>query len=174
MRYVALLRAINVGGHTVKMDRLRAIFEAIPFEEVQTFIASGNVIFNSTRSAASLEKQIEKILAQSLGYDVATFIRTPAQLATAAAIPEPAGVTYIGFLHSKPTPAASKALLALKTDIDTFKVAGTAFYWFCKTGMGTSRITGARIEKTLGMPATLRNITTVRNLAEKYSLPTAS
>ena len=46
-KYVALLRAINVGGHTVKMDHLRSLFEAIGFSNVETFIASGNVIFDS-------------------------------------------------------------------------------------------------------------------------------
>ncbi len=47
-KYVALLRAINVGGHTVKMDHLRRLFEALGFTNVETFIASGNVIFDST------------------------------------------------------------------------------------------------------------------------------
>jgi len=46
-RYVALLRGINLGGHTVKMDRLKKLFEELGLKNVETFIASGNVIFES-------------------------------------------------------------------------------------------------------------------------------
>ncbi len=67
-RYVAFLRAINVGGHTVKMDYLRMLFEALGFSNVETFIASGNVIFDSkATSAKALEKRIEHCLAEALG-----------------------------------------------------------------------------------------------------------
>ena len=57
-RYIAFLRAINVGGHTVKMDRLREIFESLGFANVETFIASGNVVFETTAGdTAALETQ---------------------------------------------------------------------------------------------------------------------
>jgi uncharacterized protein (DUF1697 family) len=59
-RYVAFLRAINVGGHIVKMDYLRSLFEELGFTNVETFIASGNVVFDSSyKNPASLEKKIE-------------------------------------------------------------------------------------------------------------------
>ena len=57
MRYVALLRAVNVGGRTVKMDRLRTLFEELKLRNVETFIASGNVIFESTAGASALESR---------------------------------------------------------------------------------------------------------------------
>ena len=67
-KYVAFLRAINVGGHTVKMEHLRILFEELGFENVETFIASGNVIFDSkTKSTKTLETKIEKHLRQALG-----------------------------------------------------------------------------------------------------------
>jgi uncharacterized protein (DUF1697 family) len=73
-RYVAFLRAINVGGRTVTMERLRALFSDIGFSNVETFIASGNVIFDSKSAApTTLEKDIERQLEASLGYSVATF-----------------------------------------------------------------------------------------------------
>ena len=76
-RYVAFLRAINVGGHVVKMDDLRRRFAQLGFTEVETFIASGNVIFSSpSRDAAALEKKIERQLEKSFGYEVKTFVRT--------------------------------------------------------------------------------------------------
>ena len=62
-KYIAFLRAINVGGHTVKMDVLRQLFESLGFANVETFIASGNVIFESKAgNVKALEKKIETCL----------------------------------------------------------------------------------------------------------------
>ena len=73
-KYVAFLRAINVGGHTVKMDHLRSLLESLGLENVETFIASGNVIFDSkTKNAELLERKIAKHLKEMLGYEVASF-----------------------------------------------------------------------------------------------------
>src|ERR1700694_4608695 len=84
-KYVAFLRAINVGGHTVKMDHLRNLFEAMGFSNVETFIASGNVIFDSkSRSTKTLEIKIERSLETNLGYKVATFIRSISELVAVA------------------------------------------------------------------------------------------
>ena len=81
-KLIAFLRAINVGGHTVKMDELRRIFASLGFSAVETFIASGNVIFEtSLEPGRALEQHIEGGLKEALGYPVATFIRTPAELA---------------------------------------------------------------------------------------------
>src|SRR5512142_743545 len=81
-KYVAFLRAINLGGHTVKMDHLRGLFEEMDFTHVETFIASGNVIFEAASAdPRDLELKIEESLLSNLGYDVATYIRTPEELA---------------------------------------------------------------------------------------------
>ncbi|MBL8057084.1 MAG: DUF1697 domain-containing protein, partial [Anaerolineales bacterium] len=85
-RCIAFLRAINVGGHTVKMDVLRRHFQSLGYSEVETFIASGNVIFTTPRrQLAALEAEIAGRLEAALGYAVATFIRTEAELADLAA-----------------------------------------------------------------------------------------
>ena len=76
-KYIALLRAINVGGHTVKMDYLKKLFEKIGFVNVETFIASGNVYFETKlKNQKSIRQTIEKKLEKELGYKVATYIRT--------------------------------------------------------------------------------------------------
>ena len=86
-RYVAFLRAINVGGHTVKMDRLRALFEELKFANVETFIASGNVLFDSaSKSTDAMETRIERHLEKALGYEVATFVRPLASLAAVSSV----------------------------------------------------------------------------------------
>jgi uncharacterized protein (DUF1697 family) len=175
-RYIAFLRAINVGGHTVKMDRLRGLFEAISLSNVETFIASGNVIFESRASAAKLESRIATHLLGELGYEVATFLRTPAELAKVAerdafsgksSIKKPVA-DMVAFLHQPPKAAAKSALMALRAAQDDFAVVGREVHWWCRTKISESRFSNAALEKALGAPATFRSITTIRKLAAKY------
>ncbi|HEX2202471.1 MAG TPA: DUF1697 domain-containing protein [Longimicrobium sp.] len=173
-RYIAFLRAINVGGHTVKMDRLRALFEALGFGGVTTFIASGNVVFETAEAdEGALEKKIERHLRESLGYDVATFLRTVDEVAAAAVYaPFPdadldGATLYVLFLKSEPGAEARKKVEALATDADSFHLHGRELYWLARKKMGESAISGAVLEKALGMPGTMRNANTVRRMAER-------
>lgn len=175
--YIAFLRAINVGGHTVKMAQLRALFEELGFAGVATFIASGNVFFAAdSDDVADLEAQIERHLKTGLGYEVATFIRTPAELAAVAEYqPFPDAdlsakdaALSIAFLREPPTTAAQTKLLELRNEIDDFQFHQRELYWLRRTRMSESTFSGALLEKTLAMPATMRNVTTVRKLAAKY------
>jgi uncharacterized protein (DUF1697 family) len=77
-RFVAFLRVINVGnGRAIKMDSLRQPLETLGFSEVETFMASGNVVFETrTKDTKTLETKFEKKLREALGYEVAVFIRT--------------------------------------------------------------------------------------------------
>jgi uncharacterized protein (DUF1697 family) len=80
-RYIALLRGINVGGHVVKMGWLRDLFGELGFDQVRTYIQSGNVFFDSAdRDTATLRARIEEHLRAALGYDVATCLRTADEL----------------------------------------------------------------------------------------------
>jgi uncharacterized protein (DUF1697 family) len=177
-KYVAFLRAINVGGHTVKMDHLRLLFETLGFSNVETFIASGNVIFSSnTKSTKTLEKKIEGCLNEALGYRVATFIRSTIELASIAdykAFDEAElnaedNVLYIGFLADRPSDEAKQQLVPFITQVDDFHISGREIYWLRRKGIGESEFSGARLEKTFGVEATLRNSTTVRKIAAKYA-----
>ncbi|MFN8484516.1 MAG: DUF1697 domain-containing protein [Anaerolineae bacterium] len=178
-RYIAFLRAINVGGHTVKMDQLRNLFAALGFAHVETFIASGNVIFDAEAAdTETLERAVASHLQQSLGYPVATFIRTPAEVAAVARY-QPFAVAdtaeagpslYIGFLPAPPGDEAQVKVLGLRSAVDDFHVHGRELYWLSQTGMGRAQVSGATLEKALGMPTTLRNVTTVRKLAAKYAV----
>lgn len=170
-RFIAFLRAINVGGHTVKMDQLRKLFEAIGYCSVETFIASGNVLFESTsRNAPALEKMIETKLRKSLGYEVATFIRSPAELCQIAQyepFEDTKGSLYVAFLRTPLEKQARESVLRYRTDLDDLHVHGREVYWLCRTSFRESTFSGALLEKTAGMPATIRNVTTVRKLAAK-------
>src|SRR5262245_5785240 len=172
-RYIAFLRAINVGGHTVEMAKLKTLFEQLKFSSVETFIASGNVIFESAGAAAALEKKIAAHLEKSLGYEVVTFLRTPAELAEllaprAFATERARSTLHIGFLGAPPTAAAKKQVLALTSDIDDFHLHDRTLYWRCAGRFSDSVVSGPKLEKALGQPTTIRKHTTVEKLARKY------
>jgi uncharacterized protein (DUF1697 family) len=175
-RYVALLRAINVGGRRVKMDHLRKLFEALGFVNVETCIASGNVIFDSDEDPRPVERKVEGHLQASLGYEVATFVRTVSELADAARyrpfdpsdLDVEGNTLYIAFLHAAPSVQAEQKLTTYRTKVDDFRVHGREVYWLCRKKVGESSFSGASLEKTLGMPATMRNATTIEKLVVKY------
>ncbi len=175
-KYIAFLRAINVGGHTVKMDALRQLFESLGFSNVETFIASGNVIFEAKAgNAKSLEKKIETCLLEVLGYEVVTFIRTDAEVAEIAKYkPFPqsqldaATALNIGFLTDSLDDSATQKLMSMQTEIDDFYIHEREIYWLCKKKQSESKISNVVIEKALGVKSTLRGVNTVKKLAEKY------
>ncbi len=174
-KYIAFLRAINVGVHTVKMDHLREIFESLGFSNAETFIASGNVIFNvKSKDAGTLERTIEQKLKEALGFQVATFLRTDKELADIANYkPFPksqmdsAAALNIAFLTEPLDDKSKKLLMALKSDIDDFHIHGREVYWLCRKKQSDSKFSNAVLEKTLGRQSTLRGVNTVRKLAEK-------
>jgi uncharacterized protein (DUF1697 family) len=177
MKYVAFLRAINVGGHTVKMDHLRSLFESMGFANVETFIASGNVIFDSkAKSTAALEKKIEKQLQAALGYEVKTFVRSLNEIADVVGaasfqkgeLEEPGNILYVGFMSSAPHEAAVKNLGALVDNVNDFRVREREVHWLRRTKVGESQYSGGIIEKTLRTPVTFRNSTTVKKILAKY------
>lgn len=175
-RYVAFLRAINVGGHVVKMDRLRALFEGMKLANVETFIASGNVLFDSSSTdVAALEARIEKHLAKALGYEVATFLRTPEELAAIVAHEPFPGVSVdgctlsIAFLKEPAGRGVAEQLRLLRTDADELHLRGRELYWLCRTRTSDSTIWRRPLEKVIAMPATVRNATTVRKLAARLA-----
>lgn len=176
IRYAALLRAINVGGHVVKMDALRKHFTKMGFANVETFIASGNVLFDAPKATpAKLEQQIAMELERLLGYQVDTFVRTGTELDAvvrhAPFPPESIDPTrhtlYVGFLPGKPSVDTIKRVVALETPVDALAIHGRELYWGCRTRFSESQIKNAVLAKAIAVPMTIRNITTVRKLAAK-------
>jgi uncharacterized protein (DUF1697 family) len=167
---VAFLGGINVGGHRVTMDRLRAEFESLGLDDVRTFIASGNVIFSTATTAAALEPRIEGHLREQLGYDVPTFVRSASAVGRAAGR-EPFGTPaehdsqYVVFLRRKPTAAERKATEALSNEQDRFAVHGTELHWLVHGKLLDSNVKPAVMARALGQPSTTRNVTSLRKLA---------
>lgn len=176
-KYVAFLRAINVGGHLVKMDYLRSLFEELGFAKVETFIASGNVIFEAKpKKPELLEKKIEKHLEQNLGYEVRTFIRTVAEVAdvakaqpfSAAELSRDGHRLYVGFLAAQPSDEARKELASCANKFNDFSVVGREVFWLCRVKFSETDFSGNRLEKVLKLKTTLRNINTAKRIAAKY------
>ena len=175
-RYFAFLRGINVGGHRVKMDRLRELVEALGFEQVETFIASGNVIFSSpSRDLPATEERMARHLHEALGYEVTTFIRSQSELDSIAAFQprEPFSTdqsVYVIFLREVADVEFRRSLEGLSTETDRFEFAGREAYWLIRGKLSESPLFGMDLSKvTGGAPTTMRNITTVRKLVAKYT-----
>lgn len=177
-KYIAFLRAINVGGHTVKMDHLKKLFEKMRFEKVETFIASGNVVFETkSKSIDAIKKKIETELEKSLGYKVATFIRTINELKTISEykafndsdLNNENNFLYIGFLESPPSKENQDKANALQDAANEFHFNKTELYWLCRKNFSDSGIDGKKLEKSLGMSLTMRNSTTIRKIDVKFS-----
>ncbi len=176
-RLVAFLRAINVGGRTVSMARLRQEFEAVGLRDVETFIASGNVIFTAgATNLATLEKKIEARLRASLGFEVDTFVRTVAEVAAIATYQpfdarriKTAGAFCVGFLAKPLDAAAVRRLMAFRTEIDDFHTNGRQVYWLCRKRQSESTFSNAAMERALDTRATFRGINTVTRLAAKHT-----
>lgn len=168
-RYAAFLRGINVGGTRIAKDDLCAPFSALGFEDVTTFRASGNVIFEAPReSATQLAKKIEKALADELGFTRATtFIRTAAEMRALAAddpFPrEPGQKLHVLFCLKKP-PAA---VLELATETDQLKIGRKELYWAPAGRMTDSDLDLKAVDKLIG-PNTARTKGTVDQIAARW------
>jgi uncharacterized protein (DUF1697 family) len=174
-RQIAFLRAINVGGRIVKMDALREHFRAIGLNGVETYIASGNVIFDAPgEDEAKLRARIEAHLAQALGYPVDTFLRSTAELHVLASKPAfdaaqraAAGALNVAFLHAPLTPAQQSKLASFETAIDHFEARGRELWWLCRVKQSESRFSNGSLERQLGLRATLRGYPTIQKLAAR-------
>lgn len=176
--YIAFLRGINLGKRRIKMERLAGLFGELKFGNVSTFIASGNVIFESkAKNEVKVAVSIESHLKQALGYHVDTFVRTRAEVAAAADflpfsradMEAPENTVNVGFLKEALSPHQAKGLLACRTEVDEFRVNGREFYWLCRVRSSDSKVWATPQMRALKLPtATMRNITTVRKIAALY------
>jgi uncharacterized protein (DUF1697 family) len=167
VRHVAFLGGINVGGHRVTMDRLRTEVAALGYDEVTTFIASGNVCF-SAPARADHDHLISAGLAAALGWPVPTFVRTAAQVVAAVDVRPfgsiPDGHTHmVVFCHSEP----DHTIESLSTDHEQFQVHGNDVHWHLAGGLMSSALTLPRLAKALGQPCTTRNMNSLAKLAEQ-------
>lgn len=177
-RYVAFLRGMNLGGRRIKNEELRRHFEAMGFEEVATFRASGNVVFSSAGREAEgkLAQRLEAGLDERLGYHVPVFLRSIEEVAAIAArqpfdpmrVEKSKGKLQISLLMEKPSASTKRKVLALATDEDLLALEDRELYWLPSGGLLESALDLKAIEAQLGTD-TRRTMGTIEQIAAKYS-----
>lgn len=173
--YAAFLRAINVGGRVVKMDRLRKIFCGLGFDDVETVIASGNVLFTArVKDAGELEAMIAAELQRQLGFRADTFVRTPIQLrrivnaSPFAAHVSAETVVYVAFLATALASKVAAQVRTLQSEAHKLELKGRELFWLRNKSLDDGKFSADAIEKTLAQPVTVRNMTTVRRILGKF------
>src|SRR5262245_26440293 len=169
--YIALVRGINVGRNVLKMERLRALWAALGFTEVRTYIQSGNVVFEAADAPSKQAARIESSLEGETRLPVSVILRTPADLKRLVAknpFLKQKGVDpsklHVSFLADKPTKEGLKRLAAIDAGADQYQVAGQEIYLHCPNGYGKSKLANSALERALGVRATTRNWRTVETL----------
>ena len=171
--YVSLLRGINVGGHKrIKMDKLRQSFEALGFEQVKTFIQSGNVVFKAGKlSTSALSKRIETGLLSDFGFPVSVVSRTFGELREAIEnnpFVNERGVNqeklHIMFLSDAPAPDALKKLAELTLAPDRSQCCGKEIYLYLPNGASESALMKRPLDRLLSVITTTRNWRTVNSV----------
>ena len=177
LRFIAFLRAINVGGgRTVKMQSLRQVFESLGFSRVATFIASGNVVFETTtKKTRTLERKIERALKAALGYEVRTFVRGEAELAKIVnhrPFPQSkfdeSWQSNIILLAANVNEKLKQRVNALGTNTDAFEVHEREIYWLRHRKPNGALFSTVPLEKILGPAFTVRGANTIKRIVSKY------
>ena len=165
--YTAFLRAINIGGRRIKGPELCAPFTEMGFENAASFRASGNVVFDASRKPS--EGRIEQGLEDALGYEVAVFLRSPAEMAELASIePFESGAKFhVMFLKRLPSAAGQRDVLALSTEDDKLAFGRRELFWRPRGRMLESELDLQRVGKLIGLN-TMRTSGTVQQIAAKY------
>jgi uncharacterized protein (DUF1697 family) len=172
MRWVAFLRAVNLGGRNkVPMAELRALLEDAGYPGVRTYIASGNVLLDGPPSRKKLAGELEGLVADGFGVTTTAILRKPRELAKIVETHpfRDTSETHVAFLASRPAKGAAARLDAVDSGSDRAVLAGSDLYLRLPQGVQGSRLSAARIESLLGVPATMRNWRTVVALARLAS-----
>jgi uncharacterized protein (DUF1697 family) len=176
---ISMLRGVNVGGHNkIKMDALRAVYSSLKFEDPQTYVQSGNVIFKTAeRDLALVAKRIQQSIERKFACRPAIILRTTAELreviaknpfAKRANI-DPAKL-LVTFLASDPGDAARENLCEQEFDPEELHASSRELYIYFPNGIGKSKLPWPRIDKLLGTIGTGRNwnsVTKMLQLAEE-------
>jgi uncharacterized protein (DUF1697 family) len=171
--YISLLRGINVSGQNkIRMEDLRRLHAELGLQKVQTYLQSGNVVFESDETAASnLAEQIESQITKKLGLTVPVLLRSAAEFGRIlntnpflTGRQEDPWQLYVTFLRSLPDPAVAAGLQPPAGETDEFVIIGQEIFLFCPNGYGRTKLSNAWFERKLKQVATTRNWKTVNAL----------
>jgi uncharacterized protein (DUF1697 family) len=169
--WIALLRGVNVGGNTLKMERLREISAQLGAKNPRTYLQSGNLVFEAAGTAGHWKAKFEKKLAGESRLPVSVIVRTWSEMSEVFAgnpFLKEKGIDTtrlaVTFLEQRPLKPALVALAALEIGSERFHHAGRELYLHCPDGFGNSKLYA--LDKVLKQRTTTRNWNTVSNLCQ--------
>ena len=172
-QHVVLLRGINLGSRKrIAMPALRAVLDASGFDDVRTYLQSGNVVLSSTAKADAVARTVHRAIAEELGLDIAVVTRTRAQLAAVverdplAKIAKNPKRYQVSFLDAKPSAAVVKRIEEAPAKGEHVVVDGREIYAWHPDTIARSKLWALLAGQSLGVTATARNWTTVTKLLE--------
>ena len=175
-RHIVLLRGINLGPRNrIAMPELREALEEAGFDDVQTYVQSGNVVLSSSDSAADVARNVELRISKSFELDIDVVVRTRAQLAKVVERNPLAKVAnnpkryQVSFLSAKPSAAVMRKLEEAAAEKERVVLLGREIYAWHPEGVGRSPLWTLLAGRGLGVTATARNWTTVTKLLELAS-----
>ena len=174
MKYVALLRGINVvGRNMIKMEALRATFSALGFENVQSYINSGNLIFKTAKAADNkLAAKIHDAIVKDFGFDISVMVRSIAEIEEIIANNPFEGQfeshkdVHVFFLERELTADQEKLLLEQANENEFIAVSGRSVYYMLRIRFPDSSLCKGFLERKFKIANTARNWRTVKKLAE--------
>ena len=174
--YVVFLRAVNVGKRQLKMAEARKVLSDNGFDDVESHIQTGNLFVTTPlRSLAKVEAEVGRVLGKHAGFEIVAIARKPAELP--ALVKAVDGIPthlkgessrYVSFCATAPKAAATKDLEDWDGAGERATVMGKDVLMEFAVPFHEAKLTGARIEKILGIAGTARNMTVVRALAQKW------
>lgn len=175
--YVAMLRGVNVTGHYVKMEQLRGLCIRLGFQKVETYVQSGNIVFEAkTGNPALLSKRISGSILESFGFETPVIIRTSNEMENVVAnnpfLKEKdvdSSKLHVTFLREAVPKGSMKTLEKLATSQDRFYPASREIYLYCPEGYGRTKLSNNAIEKAVSVTATTRNWRTTNTLLDMVS-----
>ncbi len=179
IRYIALLRGINVSGQRkIKMTDLRALMaDKLGFENVVTYIQSGNIVFETAEKRIdTIEDKINQGILTVFGFDVPVLVKTGAQLRSVLesspfqnAEDLEANRIYYVLLKQLPKASAINEMEEMTYPNEEFRITEQCVYLNCFKGAGKAKLNNNLLERKLGVQATTRNNRTMRKLLELAS-----
>jgi uncharacterized protein (DUF1697 family) len=172
-RLVVLLRGINLGSRNrISMPELREALEDAGYEDVRTYLQSGNVVLTSTASAKQVARACERLIADRFGLEIAVVARTRNELAQVvkrnplARVAKDQKRYQVSFLETKPSPRIVREVESVVADREKVVSIGREIYAWHPAGVARSKLWAQLAGKNLGVTATARNWTTVTKLLE--------
>jgi uncharacterized protein (DUF1697 family) len=172
-RHIVLLRGINIGSRNrISMPELRKALEGAGFDDVRTYLQSGNMVVSSTAAGDAVRSSVERLIAKEFGLEIAAVVRTRAQLASVVRRNPLGDVAkdpkryQVSFLAGKLPPDVVGKLEAAAAESEAFVVSGREIFAWHPEGVARSKLWAMLAGKGLGVTATARNWTTVTNLLE--------